>query len=217
MTKKRSSRRDRYDIPGNSEAQYVDEAQAVLVNRLGITDLATLQLAEEESLARAYESLYREVHVDTPMTVALIQAIHARIFGEIFDWAGRWRTVWIRKPGVTWPPPDFLDQAMREFDEKILRTHPPASLNSDDEFCAAAAEIQGEFLVIHPFREGNARTIKLLTNLLAAQTSRPPLLYDTNAAGIDQYIGAAQAAFKKSYSPLADVIRHALDAGRKSL
>ena len=57
----------------------------------------------------------------------------------------------------------------------VLQKYPAKSLKEDEEFCGAVAEIQGEFLVIHPFREGNARTIKLMTDLLATQTGRPLL------------------------------------------
>ena len=55
--------------------------------------------------------------------------------------------------------------------------------------------IQGEFLVIHPFREGNARTIKLMTNLLAAQTDRPLLEYGTSQEKVERYTEGAKAAF----------------------
>ena len=52
----------KYDISGNVEAQYADDAETVLVNKRGITDLETLQIAEEEALAKAYEVLLSEVH-----------------------------------------------------------------------------------------------------------------------------------------------------------
>ncbi len=68
--------------------------------------------------------------------------------------------------------------------------------------------------MIHPFREGNARAIKLLTDLLAAQTGRPLLRYDTSQAGQQQYIDGAKAAFKKNYAPLEEIIRAALAEGR---
>ena len=55
---------------------------------------------------------------------------------------------------------------MQEFERAVLRNYPARQIQDDAAFCAAAGEIQGEFLVIHPFREGNARTIKLATNLL---------------------------------------------------
>jgi cell filamentation protein len=211
MTKKP----DRYDVSGNVEAEYADEAQTVLVNLRGITALEALQVAEEEGLARAYETLLGEVRADTPMTSDLVRHIHERIFGDLYAWAGRWRTVWISKPGMTWPSPDFLDQTMGDFDHGTLRRYPAASLKTDHAFCVAVGEIQGEFLVIHPFREGNARTIKVLTNLLAIQTGRPLLKYDPSETGGQRYIEAAKAAFKKDYGPMIDVIRHALAAARQ--
>jgi cell filamentation protein len=216
MSESPKPRRDRYDVSGNVEAQYVDAAQMVLVNKLGIVDLVSLQLAEEEALARAYETLLTEVRADTPMSVDLIRHAHGRIFGDLYTWAGRWRTVWISKPGITWPPPDFLDQAMGEFEDRVLTKYLAAALTNDEGFCDAVSEIQGEFLVIHPFREGNARTIKLVTNLLSAQTGRPLLQYDTSPAGTAAYISAAKAAFKKDYRPMTTVIRQALATARQS-
>jgi cell filamentation protein len=210
-------RRDRYDVSGNVEAEYVDAEQTVLVNKKGITNLRVLQVAEEEALAQAYETLLSEVRTDTPMSCDLLRHIHMRIFGDLYQWAGRWRTVWIRKPGITWPPPDFLDQNMQEFERTVLSKYPADGLQDDAAFCAAAATIQGEFLVIHPFREGNARTIKLLTNILAVQTGRPLLSYDPSREGQTLYIAAATAAFQRGYTLMTDIIRQALDRARHGL
>ncbi|MFV0443897.1 MAG: Fic/DOC family protein [Planctomycetaceae bacterium] len=207
---------DRYRVPeGHPEAAFVDAEQTILVNKPGYTELESLQVAEEVALARAYEQLLVEVRMDTLMTCELLLHIHRSIFGELFEWAGRWRTVQISKPGAIWPPPQFLEQAMLDFERAVLRRHPARSLASDDLFCKAAAEIQGEFLSIHPFREGNARTIKLLTDLLAAQSGRPILLYDSSDAGRDRYIEAAKAGLlTKSYQPLVEIIRESLERGQ---
>ena len=204
-------RRDRYDVSGNVEAQFVDAGETVLVNLAGITDLTELQIREEEGLAATYGRLLRTVRVDTPMTGALIRDIHASIFGELFAWAGRWRTVQISKPGAIWPPPHYLNEAMQSFESDVLMKYPAKSLTTEDAFCAGLAEIQGEFLAIHPFREGNARTIKLLTDLLAAQTGRPLLAYDTSESGCHEYIEAARTALiGQGYAPLETIIRQAL-------
>jgi cell filamentation protein len=210
MGKDSKKHRDRYDVSGNIEGQYVDAEQTVLANKKGITDLPTLQLAEEQALAQAYEVLLNEVRVDTPMTSELLCHIHNRIFGELYDWAGRWRTVWISKPGITWPAPDFLDQNMSEYERDVLTRYPHHKLREEDAFCSAVGEIQGEFLVIHPFREGNARAIKLLTDLLAVQTGRPLLIYDQSNEGQEAYIAAATVAFKRQYAPMVNIIQQAL-------
>jgi cell filamentation protein len=205
----------RYDVSGNLEAQFVDAAQQVLVNRPGITDLETLQIAEEAALASAYERLLREMKVDTPLTGELLRYIHGAIFGELFVWAGRWRTVNISKPGAVWPTAAFLDESMTTFEREVLLKHPLSGLHSDEDFIAAVAEIQGEFLSIHPFREGNARTIKLATDLLAVQTGRPLLRYDQTDAGANAYIAAASAALhQRDITPLKRLIRAALEQSR---
>jgi cell filamentation protein len=216
MTGFPEKRRDRYDVTGNIEAEYVDATKTVLVNKRSIGDLATLQVAEEESLAQAYDTLLGEVRMETPMTSGLLRHIHGRIFGELYAWAGRWRTVWISKPGITWPPPDFLEENMQAYDREVLRKHRPQALVGDDAFCAAVAEIQGEFLTIHPFREGNARTIKLMADLLAVQTGRRLLRYDPSERGRDRYMAGAKAAFKRDYGLMAAVIREALERARQS-
>jgi cell filamentation protein len=210
MGKEPRKHRARYDVSGNVEGQYVDAEQTVFVNKKGITDLTTLQRAEEEALAQAYEILLTEVRVDTPMTSELLCHIHNRIFGELYEWAGRWRTVWISKPSITWPAPDFLEQNMAAFGREVLAKYPAYILSEDDAFCTAIGEIQGEFLVIHPFREGNARTIKLLTDLLAVQTGRPLLIYDQSEEGQEAYIAAATVAFKRQYAPMVNIIQQAL-------
>ena len=208
--------RSRYDVSGNIEAQYADDAETVLVNRLQITDLKTLQVAEESALAKAYESLLREVKVDTPLTCELLKHIHEAIFGELFEWAGRWRRVNISKPGVVWPAAAFLDQSMQTFERDVLHRFPNGSITTDAEFSLAIGEIQGEFLAIHPFREGNARTIKLASDLLAAQTGRPLLQYDQSDEGANAYILAASAAHsRKDYRPMTSLIEQALVRARK--
>jgi cell filamentation protein len=182
------------------------------VNKPGITKLRELYVREEEGLAKAYGELLVEVRTDTVLGCALLRHIHQLIFGDIYEWAGRWRTVRISKPGITWPPPDFLENAMHEFERTVLQRYPASALSSDDAFCSAVAYIQGEFLAIHPFREGNARTIKLATNLLAAQTERPLLRYDEGKEGGRRYIAAANAAIARDFGPMTEIISTALRA-----
>ena len=70
MAKAPKKRGDRYDTSGNPEAEYIDPAQTILVNKRGIADLHLLQVAEEEALAAAYDVLLGEIRIDTPMTCA---------------------------------------------------------------------------------------------------------------------------------------------------
>lgn len=190
----------------------MDKAQRVLKNKKGIKILEDLQIAEEDALVAAYRILFGEIRAQALLTTVLIGHIHETIFGELYDWAGRWRTVRISKPGVMWPPPDFLEEAMQEFERNVLAKYPARSLQSDEQFCRAMGHIQGEFLAIHPFREGNARTIKLLTDILATQTRRPILRYDTSPRGRRLYIAAASVALvEKNYEPMMIIVSEGLE------
>lgn len=211
-----NSSRGKYNVSGNIESQYMDAAQLVLRNRPGIQELHTLQVREEEALAAAYETILAEARTDTPITCEFICHVHFRIFGELYEWAGRWRTVQISKPGAIWPAAQYLDASMNEFERSVLRRHTPVALADDEAFVTAAGEIHGEFLAIHPFREGNARTIKLITDVLAAQTRRPPLQYDQSEPGAVRYIEAARAALlRKEYGLMTNIIREALADARR--
>ena len=205
----------RYSV-GGIENEYMDAAQSILKNTKNITDLQALYVEEEKALAKAYERLLQEVRSDTPLTTGLLLHVHERIFGDLYAWAGRWRSVTISKSGVTWPPPDYLAEAMQFFERDVLTLYPASVLQDDRHFCEALGHIQGEFLAIHPFREGNARTIKLVTNLLAVQTGRLPLRYDSSDLGKDQYILAAKAAMLKDYDPMISIIETSLSTARLS-
>lgn len=205
----------RYSASG-SENEYMDVKKTILKNKKDISDLETLQLEEEKALARAYEILFEEVLSDTPITTELILHVHQVIFGDLYEWAGKWRTVTISKPRVMWPPPDYLDDAMKEFEQDVLSNYPVSSLQDDEQFCSAFAHIQGEFLAIHPFREGNARTIKLVTDLLALQTGRLPLAYEDSDEGKQHYIEAAAAAILKDFEPMTLLITEAFNVSKPS-
>jgi cell filamentation protein len=106
---------------------------------------------------------------------------------------------------------------MATFERDVLQRHPASRLAEDEDFIDAVAEIQGEFLAIHPFRERNARTIKLATNLLAVQTGPPLPVYDDSDAGAMQYIAGASAALqRKDYRLLEAIIRAALARARQT-
>ncbi|MDD4319349.1 MAG: Fic family protein [Candidatus Peribacteraceae bacterium] len=145
---------NRYDVSGGSEMEFADRAKKVLVNEKGITVLRELQHAEELALSAAYEILLGEVRTDTPMSAELFRHVHERIFGELYVWAGKWRTVYIRKGSTVWPPPDHLEKAMRTFEREVLQRYPAEKLKEDDDFCAAAGQLQGNSLPSTPSGKG---------------------------------------------------------------
>jgi cell filamentation protein len=100
-----------------------------------------------------------------------LQNIHRHLFQDIFDWAGKIRVVDIKK---NIPDSDFfLPVSMIEkascfvtkelIDEKLLR-----HLKMKD-FVNRLAYFYDQVNYIHPFREGNGRTQRILFDIIARQ------------------------------------------------
>lgn len=199
--------------PSNQEATFYDEEQRILVNKLGLQDRAAIEKVEEEGLRRATAKLFdgKTFPTESTLTATTIRKAHREIFGELYEWAGKWRTLNIAKEQMRWPPAMLLEQNMQTLERDVLSKFRPKDLKNDSDFAKALAVIQGEFLAVHPFREGNARTIKLCTNLLALSSGRPILQYDSSEGGRKAYIDANKIVVSQmEYAPLEGIINDAL-------
>jgi len=61
--------------------------------------------------------------------------------------------------------------------------------------------------LIHPFREGNGRTARLLADLMTMQAKKPPINYSAidqtqNPDGFSQYILSIHAGLDENYTPI---------------
>ena len=75
----------------------------------------------------------------------------------------------------------------------------------------ALALTHAEFVLIHPFREGNGRLVRLLNTVMALQAGLPALDYgDIAGRGKRGYIAAIHAAQGRDYGPMEQVFRKIL-------
>lgn len=81
---------------GDRGDPYLDNESGVLRNHLGITEQAALDKAESSlSFLRAAE--LREQPIQGNFDLRHLQAIHQRLFGDVYEWAGQLRSVEIQK------------------------------------------------------------------------------------------------------------------------
>jgi cell filamentation protein len=85
------------------------------------------------------------------------RAIHRHIFGDVYAWAGRIRTVRISKGNSMFCYPEHIDAEMRRLFSR-LRSEDFFRHVDTRKFAKEAAHFLGELNAIHPFREGNGRT-----------------------------------------------------------
>jgi len=65
----------------------------------------------------------------------------------------------------------------------------------------------GEYIALHPFREGNGRSAFILTDLVLLQNGLVPLDAFIRKRDRERYFAACEAArLKQNYTPLADLI-----------
>ncbi len=75
----------------------------VFANKLGIVDAEELREVEHELTADRQEQIERgEVVIARTFDNAHLCAVHAHLFGEVYDWGGQWRTIpaWAAGPGA---------------------------------------------------------------------------------------------------------------------
>ena len=123
----------------------------VLENKLGITDAPALAEAEEriskKKAAELFESgLLSNLEVGT---FASLQAIHRYLFGEIYPFAGKLRTVNMAKGNFRFAPLMYLEAALANIDKMPQSTF--------DEIVEKYVEMN----IAHPFREGNGRSTRI--------------------------------------------------------
>jgi cell filamentation protein len=66
------------------------------------------------------------------------------------------------------------------------------------------AEVHVEFVLIHPFREGNGRIARLLADVMACQAGIGPLDYSEWDRQRDLYFAAIRAGAVLNVTPMAD-------------
>lgn len=190
---------------------WITTADGILLNFAGCLDREEIHRREDEGVARAMELVAMLVARPEPvaLTCGLIRQVHAELMGAIYPFAGAWRVVSLHKgDGPTkWPiPPGGIEQVMEVFERDVLSRSPVLS-DDDENVFSYVSEVMGEFLAIHPFREGNGRTAFILGNLLLMQNDLLPLdVYDRRKDEARYVAACEEARIHKNYEPFAGLV-----------
>lgn len=172
-----------------------DHEHGVLKNKLGIIDPRELAVVEGRSLVKAYKAVPELYDNNHKFTENDIKYLHKLFLGEVFEWAGKYRDVDISSPGIRYCHAAYLPQNMAEFSKRLARLTPFSAELGKYEIIKRLAEIHGELIIIHPFRDGNGRTTRLLCDLLLLQAGRKIL--DTEKFYSKKFLSSYHAAIQK--------------------
>lgn len=137
-------------------------------NLLGLTSKEALNEQEALGVATVERYLLEEVDYPVEFSVTLVQDLHRRAFGQLYDWAGQWRRT-VPNVGAYLPPAaGQVPQLLSEWaDEVRHRQRQLPSKPTPAQVAALLAYAHHRLVAIHPFPNGNGRAARLVTDLLA--------------------------------------------------
>ncbi len=159
----------------------------MLENKLGLTSSAELA-REEERISKKKAAMLFENHILDNLKsgkFSTLQTIHKYLFDEIYDFAGKLRTVNIAKGNFRFAPLMYIESALKNIDEM------PQS-NFDE-----IIEKYVETNIAHPFREGNGRSARIwLDHMLKTEIGK---VIDWSKVDKEDYLLAMER------SPIRDI------------
>ena len=158
-----------------------------LENKLGITSSAELATQEERLSKKRALELFESGMLNKlePGTFKTLQVIHKQLFMDIYDFAGKVRSVNITKGGFRFVPAMYLLDALKQIERMPQSTF--------DEIIEKYVEMN----VAHPFREGNGRSTRIWLDLILKKELQ--LVVDWSKVNKEDYLSAMER------SPIKDL------------
>ncbi|PIR78851.1 MAG: hypothetical protein COX79_03940 [Candidatus Levybacteria bacterium CG_4_10_14_0_2_um_filter_36_16] len=184
----------------------------------GIISRSKLLKLELEGTKRGLEYLYDLVSKEKKplITPEKIIKLHEVSFGWIFpDWAGKYRTIQVVFSGKEavehYQVPELVSNLCQDLNERLF--YLPKI--DEDAYVAKVVSLlawfQHRFVLIHPFKDYNGRTARMLTSLILFYLDLPPIeLKAETESDRKQYLKAMQKADSGDYSFLENLIGKAL-------
>ena len=173
------------------------ETQMVLQEGITIKGKSLREHFEAKNHETAIYKLYTLVKENYVLNAKDVLDLHGLVLRSIEDeYAGRLRNAGVRISGANFVPPnarkvsDYLDSLI-----EYINTN-PQGLNPIE----LATVFHHKFVWIHPFFDGNGRTIRLAMNLLLMRHGFPPAIILTNDRA--KYYSALNQANNGNYSKL---------------
>ena len=164
-----------------------------LENKLGITSPAQLAREEEKLSKKKAVELFESGYLDELKAgcFSSLSEIHKYLFSEIYDFAGKIRTVNLAKGNFRFASVMYLEAALKNIDNMPQSTF--------DEIIEKYVEMN----IAHPFREGNGRSTRIwLDHILKAELGK---VIDWSKVDKNDYLLAMER------SPVKDIeIKHLL-------
>lgn len=159
----------------------------ILNNLLGIKSEIELAREEERISKLKAKKLFESGFLDSLRAGSFesLTTIHRELFGDIYEFAGKLRTVNISKGNFRFAPITYLEDAIKK-----IEVMPQANFD-------AIIEKYVEMNIAHPFREGNGRSMRIWLDVMLKGELKK--VVDWNSIERDDYMMAMER------SPIKDI------------
>lgn len=157
----------------------------ILENKLNITDQIELARAEEKISKQKAKQLFDSGDINKVEVGAFtgLAFIHAYLFEDIYDFAGKIRDVNIAKGTTAFARVMYLESSLKHIDAMQQSTF--------DEIIEKYVEMN----IAHPFREGNGRATRIWLDLMLKKETQQ--VVDWNRVDKEEYLSAMQRSVAK--------------------
>lgn len=146
-------------------------------------------------------------YAEHPLDEWLILDLHRRICGDLVpEWAGKWRDIEVTVGRLKPALPFQLPMLMRDYAQDLQARWQAAEVEFSELTLELLAYAEGRFLPIHPFRDFNGRSIRLILTELRRRLDLPRVeLAPESEAERAAYFAALEAADAHDWQPLTAI------------
>lgn len=190
-------------IEGNTLT--LNETKLILEEGITIKGKSLREHFEAVNHQDAIEFVESLAKPDYRLSAMDLMGIHGLVMQKIEkEFAGRFRTSGVRISGANFVPPNAL-KVPEYIDELVEWTNSEPALNE----IVKATIFHHRFVWIHPFFDGNGRSVRLAFNLLLMKQGFPPAIILKNDR--KKYYDALNKANQGDYSKLLMLVMQALE------
>lgn len=151
-----------YSMEGSQEDCYPNTT--VLINKLGIQDQSELNSVERQfvllkSSQAEQETIFKNIDFN------FYKELHKQLFGDLYEWAGTVRNMNISKKGTVFCNFEDIERIGTLKFQRLAEQNYLKGLTKS-RFIDEPTEFYYDINMLHPFREGNGRTLRLFITLL---------------------------------------------------
>lgn len=144
---------------------YLYPGTDVLINKVGLRDQDALATFEYRATALAEATMPQSVR-DGNLDLAHLQAIHKHLFADVYSWAGTVRDVYLSKGTTNFERPEGIEAAAAAMQRWLVVRDHLRGLDKSS-FTEQLCSYHKALNQLHPFREGNGRSARVLIDVLA--------------------------------------------------